>query len=64
MAAIAAAPASSAPRCPGTILPIAAAAANEDVAWAEGNESELGAPESGGRPASSGRDRRTASFTA
>ena len=37
--------------------------AKEEVAWAEGKLSELGAPPSGGRPSSTGRGRLTSSLT-
>ncbi len=43
----------------GSTRVIAVATANEEVAWAEGKLSELGAPPSGGRPSSTGRGRRT-----
>ena len=40
----------------------AVATAKEEVAWAEGKLSELGAPPSGGRPSSTGRGRLTSSL--
>src|SRR3954452_7979121 len=48
----------------GAIRVIAVAQANEEVAWADGKLSELGAPPSGGRPSRTGLGRRIASFTA
>src|SRR6476659_9018636 len=50
-------------RAPGLTLPMAVAAASDAVAWADGNESWLGALASGGRRRSRGRSRRTATFT-
>ena len=47
-----------------SIRVIAVAHANDAVACAEGKLSEVGAPPSGGSPSSSGRGRRTTSFTA
>ena len=41
---------------------IAVATAKEEVEWAEGKLSELGAPPSGGRPSSTGRGRLTISL--
>ena len=42
-------------RASGAIRVIAVAQAKDEVAWAEGKLSELGAPPSGGRPSSTGR---------
>ena len=50
-------------RAPGETRPIAVAAASDEVACADGNDSRLGADASGGRRRSRGRERRTASFT-
>ena len=47
----------------GSTRVIAVATAKEEVAWAEGKLSELGAPPSGGRPSSTGRGRLTISLT-
>ena len=50
------------PAVAGSTRIIAVATANEEVAWAEGKLSELGAPPSGGRPSSTGRGRLTSSL--
>ena len=50
-------------RAPGATRPMAVAAASDEVAWADGNESSLGAVASGGRRRSRGRRLRTASLT-
>ncbi len=47
----------------GAILVIAVAQAKDEVAWAEGKLSELGAPPRGGSPSSTGRGRLTISLT-
>ena len=47
----------------GSTRVIAVATAKEEVAWAEGKLSELGAPPSGGSPSSTGRGRLTSSLT-
>src|SRR3954452_18950051 len=47
----------------GAIRVIAVAQANDEVAWAEGKLSELGAPPSGGNPSRTGRGRLTISLT-
>ena len=46
-------------RAPGVTLPMAVAAASDAVAWADGNESWLGAPARRGRRRSRGRGLRT-----
>ena len=46
----------------GSTRVIAVATAKEEVAWAEGKLSELGAPPSGGSPSSTGRGRFTSSL--